>query len=51
MQNLRVNRVEKILWISIVMPILLSMSLLGAEVTRIMPLGDSITPWYWVNSS
>ena len=39
----KVNMLKKILLIGLMMPILLSLSLFGANSVRIMPLGDSIT--------
>ncbi len=35
--------IKKMLWMSVVVPVLLTLSLFAADAVRIMPLGDSIT--------
>ena len=49
MRNHRTGVLKKILWMSIVVPMLLSLSLFGAKTVKIMPLGDSITEGGWMN--
>ncbi|MCW8821328.1 MAG: hypothetical protein OQK45_03795, partial [Sulfurovum sp.] len=46
MQSNKVNVLKKILWMSVLAPVMLSLSLFGANPVRIMPLGDSITKGY-----
>ena len=43
MRTNRINWFKKMLWMSIVIPILMSLSLFATDPVRIMPLGDSIT--------
>ena len=43
MRKNEVNSFKKMLWMSVMVPMLLSLSLFGAGKVNIMPLGDSIT--------
>ena len=46
MKNNGVKLLKRMLWMSVMAPILLSLSLFGANPVKIMPLGDSITKGY-----
>jgi len=43
MRKNEVNSFKKMLWMSVIVPMLLSITLFAADAVRIMPLGDSIT--------